>query len=302
MRVVSLLPAATEIVAALGALEMLVGVTHECDYPPQVASLPRVTRSAVDARGDAGTVDAQVRAAHQAGSALFSLDEARIAELRPDVILTQALCDVCAVSETDVRSLASRLAPRPRVVTLGATTLGGMFMDIALVAEPLDAADEAVELTMGLGARMRAVHERLEAAAAPRPRAVVVEWTEPLYVAGHWVPEMVRRAGGADVLARAGDHSRTISAAEVEGANPEVVIVAPCGHDVMRAAENGARLLARAEWAWARSRSVWAVDGNALVSRPGPRLVEGIATFAAMLHPALFPAPRPEYARRVAGS
>ncbi|MFL5578238.1 MAG: ABC transporter substrate-binding protein [Gemmatimonadaceae bacterium] len=305
MRVLSLLPAATEIVASLGALDGLVGVTHECDWPPAVRSLPRVTASALDAgagsAAGAGEVDARVRELSAAGAALFVLDEALLARLRPDVILTQALCDVCAVSETDVRAVAARLAPAPRVVTLSATTLDGVLDgDVARVAEAIGRADAGAALAEELRGRMRRVHETLRAARAPRPRVAVIEWTDPVYAAGHWVPEMVRRAGGVDVLASAGEHSTTRAVEAVASAGPDLLLFAPCGYDAPRAADEARRTLARPEWRWAASRPAWAVDANAYVSRPGPRLVEGVELFARVMHPGLFGEPEEACAVRVA--
>jgi iron complex transport system substrate-binding protein len=299
LRVVSLLPAATEMVAALGALDCLVGVTHECDFPPAAMALPRVTASAVDARASAGAVDAQVRELAVAGAPLFTLRADRIAALRPDLLLTQALCEVCAVSETDVRALAGRLAPEPRIVTLAATSFDGVLDDVARVAEALGRRQEGEALLDVLRARVRAVHERLKAARAPRPRVAVIEWTDPIYAAGHWVPEMVRRAGGVDVLARSGEHSRLVSVEEVAAADPELLVVAPCGYDAPRAAAAARALFALDDWAWARGHAVWAIDANALLSRPGPRLVDGIETLAAALNPPLFAEPAPERGVRV---
>ena len=299
MRVVTLLPAATEMVAALGAWESLVGVTHECDWPAVVRALPRVTQSGVDVHASAGAVDAQVRALASAGAPLFALDETLIASLAPDVILTQMLCEVCAVSETEVRALAARLPAPPCVVTLNATRFDAVFEDIALVASAIGAGDEAEELVDGLRARLRHVHDTLKTARAPRPRVAVIEWTDPLYAAGHWVPDMVKRAGGVDVLAQPGAQSVTRTVAEVRAADSEVVFVSPCGYDAGRAHAEALALLARDEWAWARDLVVWALDANGLVSRPGPRLVAGVEAMAAAMHPALFPAPSVSHALRV---
>ena len=291
MRVVSLLPAGTDIIAALGVADSLVGVTHECDCPPDVAALPRVTRSAIDPGAAPGEVDWQVRAADAQGEPLFTLDEERIAELRPDVILTQAVCDVCAVRETDVRALAARLSPAPCIVTLAGSTLDGVFDDITRVAEAVDRSEAAGHLLAALGERLWSVHETLARAAAPRPRVAVIEWTDPIYAAGHWVPMMVRRAGGIDVLGQAGEHSRVVELAEVAAAEPEIILFAPCGYDVSRAAAEGRRTLDRAEWRWAASRRVWAIDASDLVSRPGPRLVDGVEVLSQIFHPTLFPRP-----------
>ena len=288
MRVVSLLPSGTEIVAALGALETLVGVTHECDYPAVVGSRARVTRSAVDGAAAPGDVDARVSELLSSGASLYTMDEPRIAALRPDVIITQALCDVCAVTEADVRALAARLTPSPAVITVSGGTIDGVFDDIARVAAALHMVDEGEELLAGLRARTRAVHDRLAQHSAPRPRVAVIEWTDPIYAAGHWAPEMVRRAGGTDVLARAGERSVMVSAGQVRDADPEVILVAPCGYPARRAHDAARVMLAREEWSWARDRRVWAVDANGLVSRPGPRLVDGIELFARIFNPSLF--------------
>lgn len=288
MRVVSLLPAATEMVAALGAMEALVGVTHECDHPAVVASRVRVTGTAVDAAATAGNVDAQVKALVQAGTPVFTLFEDRIRDLRPTHILTQALCDVCAVVETDVRALAARLTPEPAVVTVGGTTLAGVLEDIARVGAALNRSDEADEFRAGAQTRMRTVHETLKAARAPRPRVAVIEWGEPVYAAGHWVPEMVKRAGGVDVLASPGAHSVTVTVDAVRAADPEVLIIAPCGYDLPRARAEAERLLSRPDWEWARSRQVFSIDANAFTSRPGPRLIDGIELFARLFNPSLF--------------
>lgn len=301
MRVVSLLPSATEIVAALGALEHLVGVTHACDHPPQVASRLRVTTTAVDGGAAPGAIDAQVRDLAGRGEPLYTLLEDRIRALHPDLLLTQALCDVCAVSETDVRALARRLEPEPRVVALSATTFDGVLDDIARAGEALGLADEAEELIAGSRARLRTVHDTLKAARAPRPRVAVIEWGDPLFAAGHWMPEMVRRAGGVDVLSERGKHGIVVTEAQVREAAPDAIIVAPCGYDLRRAAAEGERLLALDAWAWTRERgtAVFAIDANAFASRPGPRLVDGVEVLARCFNPSLFTPLEPEFARRL---
>lgn len=273
MRVVSLLPSATEIVAALGALEHLVGVTHACDHPPMVASRVRVT-----------------------APPLYTLLEDRIRALHPDLIITQAPWDDCAVKETDVRALAERLSPVPQVLTLEANSLDGVLDDIARVGAALGLEDEADELLAGARARMRSVHEALKAARAPRPRVAVIERGDPIHAAGHWVPEMVHRAGGVDVLAKKGERSVVVTPEAVRAADPEVIIIAPCGYDLARSAHEGERLLALDGWQWARDRHVFAIDAKAFVSRPGPRLVDGIEVFARCFNPALFSPIDPEFA------
>jgi iron complex transport system substrate-binding protein len=275
--------------AALGALHQLVGVTHECDHPAEVRARPRVTRSAVDADAAPSVIDAQVRELSGSGAALFALDESAITELRPTLLLTQALCDVCAVSEDEVRALARRLDPPPAVVTLGGSTLDAVLEDLQRVGAALGLHARADALVLAMRERMRAVHERLEAARAPRPRVAVLEWTAPPFVAGHWVPEMVHRAGGIDVLGAAGAHSPETTIRALAAADPEIVVVAPCGYPLARAGDEARQLLEDPAWRPALAgRAVWAVDANALVSRPGPRLVEGVETFARVFNPALF--------------
>lgn len=288
MRIVSLLPAATEIVALLGATDHLVGVSHECDYPDIVGSRARVTRATIPDTHDPAAIDAAVREQHEAGLALFAIDEARVRALHPDLLLTQALCEVCAVRESDVRALASRLSPEPRVVTLGGTSLDGILDDLRRVGEALGAEDEVEETLAGLRDRVRHVHETLKAAKAPRPRVALVEWTEPVYLAGHWGPEQIKRAGGIDVLGVAGAHSVPVAMDALREAAPEIVLFAPCGYSLDAAAAEARRCLALPAWEWLRDRQVWALDANGLTSRPGPRVVDGIEAMARIFNPSLF--------------
>ena len=299
MRVVSLLPAATEIVALLGASESLVGVTHECDYPDIVASRARVTHSAIPHSSDPAEIDAAVQELSGEGHALFTLDEATIRALHPDVLLTQTLCDVCAVRETDVRALASRLTPSPRVVTLGGTSLDGIYADVAAVAHALDADSDAEELLIGLRDRVKHVHDALSRSKAPRPRVALIEWTSPVYIAGHWGPEQIKRAGGVDVLGTAGSHSVTVPMEVLIAADPEYVLIAPCGYSLTAAVAETRRLLTLPEWSWLPGRQLWALDANGLVSRPGPRVVDGIETMARIFNPMQFSALDKRHAQRI---
>ena len=300
MRVVSFLPSATEIVAALGQLDAIVGISHECDFPPDVRSRDVVTSSSIDSVAAPGEIDVQVRDHVATGRALYDVREDRVRALAPDLMVTQVVCDVCAVSEGDVRALATQLSPPPEVVTLGATTLDGIFSDIQRVADALGVTARGEELVERARSRMRVVHERLKAVRAPRPRVAVIEWTDPIFAAGHWVPEMIRRAGGVDVLAEPGEHSTTRTLAQVRDASPEVILVAPCGFDLQRAAIDANRLLTTAEWVWARETQVWALDANSFLSRPGPRVVDGIELLAQVLHATLFGAPSSSAAQRLA--
>ena len=288
MRVLSLLPSATEIVAALGAVDALVGVSHACDYPARVAALPRVTGSGIDPAALPGAVDREVRRLAAEGASLYTLDEVRIRDLSPDVILTQALCDVCAVREGDVRALAARMTPVPRVLALSASTLEGVLDDILAIGAALGADDEAEELRAGLHARMRTVHDALKRRRAPRRAVVVVEWTDPVFAGGHWVPDMVRRAGGHDLFGEAGRHSETVSVEQIRAAEPEIVLVAPCGYDLAMAEREARGMITLGEWSFPAHVAVWALDANALTSRPGPRVVDGVEVMARIFNPDVF--------------
>ncbi len=299
MRTVSLLPAATEIMAFLGATDHLVGVTHECDYPEVVVSRARVTKSRLPRITDPAKIDAAVRELHGAGHALFSMDETLIKALHPDVLLTQALCDVCAISEADVRALAAQLHPEPRIVTLGGTTLDGVYADIQAVAQAMNATDEAEELLAGLHDRVKHVHDILKADKAPRPRVLLLEWTDPVFIAGHWGPEQVKRAGGFDVLGTAGLHSTTVPMEQLVAADPQFVLFAPCGYSLAESVAEAKRCMALPQWSWLAGRQVWALDANGLVSRPGPRIVDGIEAMARIFNPLLFTAIDTRHAARV---
>ena len=286
--IVSLLPAATEMIVALGLHDRLAAITHECDWPPNVRGLPVVTSSWIDAAQGAGAVDAAVREAAGAAEPLFVLDQQRIRVLQPAVIVTQGLCDVCAVSEGDVHRLAAELPNRALVVTLGARTLDEVLESLHTLGTSLGAAESAEAVAQTLRQRLRQVHETLKGARAPRPRVAVIEWTEPLFAAGHWVPDMVRRAGGIDVLATSGEHSRTLEVEQIAAAEPELLVFAPCGYALERAVAAARETLARPEWAWARGLRLAAMDGNALTSRPGPRLVDGVEVMARLFNPEFF--------------
>ena len=292
MRVAALLPAATDIVMALGAGEHLVAITHACVVPPTLAGVPRVTRSRV-VGASASALDAHVSDLASAGAPMFDIDEPLLASRHPEVILTQAVCEVCAVREADARAVAARLQPPSRVATLGASTVEGILADILTVAKALELADEGEELVLGLRSRIAAIHRRLKAEQAPRPRVLVLEWTDPPFNAGHWVPDMVRRAGGLEVLGRAGKISRRVSMDEIQAANPEVVVIAPCGYAMADA------LREVTPWPGANSTPVWVIDANRLTSSPGPGVVHGIEVLARILHPVLFGAPSPRDAVQI---
>jgi len=285
MRVAALLPAATDIVIALGAGEQLVAVTHACTLPRTLAAVPRVTRSRVASSGSAG-IDAQVSDLSEAGAALFDLDEAGLAAQKPDVILTQAVCEVCAVRDEDARAVASRLSPPPLVATLGARTVDGILEDCLTVARALDIPEEGEELVLGLRSRINRVHRALKEARAPRRGVVVLEWCDPLFTAGHWVPDMVRRAGGEELMGAVGEISHRFTVEELRGRDPQFVIVAPCGYSLSQAVEEARR------FAEAWPGELWVIDANRLSSSPGPGVVHGIEVLARILHPAIFGPPQ----------
>lgn len=274
-RVVSLLPAATEIVSALGAGSWLVGVSHECDYPAPVTVLPRVTRNALDPSLASGEIDARV-AASQHGAPLVTIDTALVRHLDPDVIIGQSLCDVCAVGENLLAQALPHLARKPEVLTLHAHTLAEVFDDMQRVATALDLASEGEELIAGLRYRLRAIPRPH---APTSPRLLVVEWTDPPYVAGHWVPELVAAAGGADVGSTPGDHSRARPWKDLRALAPDVVVVSLCGFDVPRAKREAAQVRDLDGRALLDGRTFF-LDGNAYTSRPGPRLVDAAELIA----------------------
>jgi iron complex transport system substrate-binding protein len=292
MRVVSLLPAATEIVAALGAVGRLVGVSHECDFPPEVRSLPRVTRTRVDPAMPSAAIDRAMAEAKRAGMSPVEVDVNLVAHLRPDVLIGQSVCDVCAVGEAELARVVTTLMPTPWVVTLHAHTLEDVLLDIRRVGEALELRDEAEELDAGLRYRLRRVGARAQGSgkvgaqqAAPlrKPRVLVLEWLDPPYVAGHWVPELVGLAGGQDVGSAPGAPSRPRPWDELAALAPDVVVVALCGFDVPRAHAELAAVTDGQAQALLRRR-VEFLDGNAYTSRPGPRLVDAAETLARLIH------------------
>jgi iron complex transport system substrate-binding protein len=283
MRIVSLVPHATELLFALGLGDDVVAVTHECDYPLEVLGLPHVTRDVLPAGLAAGEIDAAVRARTQEGKAIYELDEWRLADLEPDLIVTQALCAVCAVSYDDVVKIAEELDPVPQVISLDPKTLGEAMGDIRTIAQATGARDAALDLVTRQRARIDAVRRAVKGA---EPVSVAaIEWLDPVFIAGHWTPQIIDLAGGADVLGFAGEHSEQATWETVAAACPDVVVVMPCGYDAERSREEA---LAYADQLRAvGAKRVVAVDAAAYFSRPGPRLVDGLEVMAHVLHPDL---------------
>ena len=253
----------------------------------------------MDSTASSREIDAAVRRHSETGVSLFAVAAGDIFNFAPTLIITQSLCELCAVSDGDVRDIANCITPPPMILPMTGTTLDGVWDDIRAIGAALGRSDEADALLVSLAQRMRVVHETLKSARAPRPRVAVIEWLDPLFVAGHWTPELVRRAGGVDVVAAPGAHSVQVSVDEVRAADPEIVVFAPCGFDVGRSERESRALLETEAWRWARQRTVWAIDGNALTSRPGPRLVDAVEVMAAIFAPSLFGGPATQCARPV---
>jgi len=279
MRVVTLLPAATEIVAALGGTSSLVGISHECDHPRSVLDLPRVTATPIDPALPSGRIDAEVRRLREAGRTVIGIEAEVLRRLAPDLIITQALCDVCAVADGEAHRLAAALDRPPTVLTLGGATLGGIWGDVRAVGAALGLEDEADELVTGLRSRLA----RLAATrSAPRTQMLCIEWLDPLFLAGHWVPELVAAAGGCDVGAEPGSHSTRRAWEELAALQPDLVMVMLCGFGVERSRGELDALGQKARAALSGA-PVWILDGNAYTSRPGPRVVDGAARIAAAI-------------------
>lgn len=283
MRIVSLVPHATELLFALGLGEEVVGVTHECDFPPRAQELARVTRDVLPGGLGAAEIDAAVRERTLAGEAIYELDRDALAALAPELIVTQALCPVCAVSYEEVAEVAKTLPSAPRVIALDPKTLGETLGDVRTLAQATDRREQGEALIADTAARIDRV--KLAVRGRPRPRVAALEWLDPVYAAGHWTPQLIELAGGEDVLGLPGEPSRTVSWEEVAAARPEVVVAMPCGYDERRAHEE-ATAYAR-ELAGVGARRVVAVNASAYFSRPGPRLIDGLELLAQILHPAI---------------
>jgi iron complex transport system substrate-binding protein len=302
MRLVSLLPAATEIVALLGCTDTLVAVSHECDHPAIVRDLPRATRCEIHGNAlPSAMIDRWVRGALAETGTLYTLDEPLLRQLAPDVILTQRLCDVCAVGFDTVTAFAATLPGPPVVVSLEPTTFAGVLDDVRRVGAALGVADRAAVAADSLDERLAEI--RQATAHTARPRCVLLEWVEPPFRCGHWMPELVDAAGGEERLGRAGEPAAEVAWDDVVAAAPEVLVIACCGFDVARTLLDVPGLAARPGWndlPAVRDGRVWAVDGSAYFSRPGPRLVESAEILAGIFHPARVPPPGDDVARRIA--
>jgi iron complex transport system substrate-binding protein len=302
MRIVSLISSATEILFAIGAGPDVVAISHECDYPVEATHLPRATRSLIDSSRPSQEIDDQVKERLEAGDSLYEIDRDLIRELQPDLIVTQAQCDVCAVRYQDVVDFvaAERALAATNVAALNPRTLKQIFEDVVLVGQAAGRLDAAVRFKSQLLQRYEQVvktSSKSELQLNGRPRVAVLEWTEPLMGAGNWTPELVEAAGGNPLLGVSGQHSTYIGWAEIVAARPEVLIVAPCGFDLPRSHVEARRLMELPGYLQlpaVENRCAFVVDGNAYLNRSGPRIVETLEILAHLIRPDLFAPPEAE--------
>jgi iron complex transport system substrate-binding protein len=305
MRIVSLLPSTTEIVCALGLEQALVGITHECDYPPSVSDKPRLTASRISQETmSSREIDHAVRsqlAQLDGHGSIYDLDEGRLRELNPDLILTQELCDVCAVSYHTVVRAARMFETDVRVVSLEPNTIGDIFENIRLVGELTGRQGEAAGLIDDLNRRLDRVRE-MTARIDHRPRTLMLEWLEPVFAPGHWVPEQVAIAGGDQGFGQPGRPSTTTTAEAISAYAPEVIVLIPCGYykeDIVRQLPSANLPAGWKNLPAVRNGEVWATDATSYFSRPGPRVVNGVEILARILHPEIFGGPEASQAVRV---
>jgi len=286
VRIATLLPSATEIVCALGLDGQVVAVTHECDYPPEMRSRPVVVHPLVRAGASSREIDAQVAAALASGQPLYRIDVDALAAARPDLVIAQDLCDVCALPSLDVEAILAHLPGPPALLRLHPHTLDDILGDVRAVGEAVGCGDAAARVVAGLRARIA----RVEAAVrgCPAPRVFCMEWLDPPFCGGHWMPELVERAGGREVVGRAGRPSVRVDWAEIVRAAPEVVVLTVCGFDTARTLAEFDAVASNAEWPHlpaSASGRVYATDADSFFSRSGPRIVDGLEILAAILHP-----------------
>ncbi len=293
MRIVSLVPAATEMLFALGLGDAVVGVTHECDYPEAARGLTKVTRDTFAPGLSAAEIDAAVKERALQGESIYDLDAEELQALRPDLIVTQELCHVCAVSYDDVRAIAEEIETLPMVISLDPHTLGEVLGDYRTLAAATDTKDEAVDLIREASERIDRV--RLAVRGAERPRVAALEWLDPPFTAGHWTPQLIEFAGGEDLLGLAGEPSEEVSWEVIAATQPDIVIVMPCGYDAEIAHREAE--MHREQLAGLGASKIVAVDANAYFSRPGPRLLDGLELLAHIIHPDLITEPMDPGAR-----
>ena len=290
MRICSLLPSATEILFALGLGDAVVGVTHECDFPPEVAKKPPLIRPRINPQASPAAIDREVTELVSHGESIYSVDAGLLASLAPDLIITQDLCHVCAASPDDLATALAGFSKRPKVLSLTPHSLADVWDDIRKIGEATGRRRDAQGLAIALQQKVAAVEMRV--AKAPRPRVLCLEWMDPFYIAGHWVPEMVVKAGGEDVLGRAGERSFRATAEQIAETAVEIIIVMPCGYGSRRAAAEFSLRNLPSNWdrlPAIRDGRIFAVDANSYFSRPGPRLADGVGLLAHLFHPQIVP-------------
>ena len=290
-RIVTLLPSATEIVCALGFENQLVGRSHECDFPHSVARVPALTEPKFNPEGTSAEIDKRVKKIVGDALSVYRVDAAKLRELRPDVIVTQSQCEVCAVSERDVEAaVAEWLGARPKIVSLAPYGLDDIFTDMQRVADALDAHARGTELVERLRARLNTIADKARSA-SERPRVATIEWIDPMMAAGNWMPTLVEMAGGVNLFGKAGEHSPWMKFEELAEKDPDVILISPCGFNMDRAAQDLPTLANRAEWNGlkaVRGGQVFMADGNQYFNRPGPRIAESLEILAEITHPELF--------------
>lgn len=290
MRICSLLPSATEILYALDLGDAVVGVTHECDYPPEAGKKPSLIRPRVDPQASPAAIDREVTELVSRGESIYAVDADLLASLAPDLIITQDLCHVCAASPEDLATALTRFSKRPKILSLVPHSLTDVWEDVRRIGEATGRRRDAQGLAIALAQRVAVIE--MKVAAAPKPRVLCLEWLDPFYIAGHWVPEMVVKAGGEDVLGRAGEPSYRATAEQIIKAGADIIVVMPCGYSSRRAAEEFDLNALPSSWGKLpaiRDRRVFAVDANSYFSRPGPRLADGVELLAHLFHPQVVP-------------
>jgi iron complex transport system substrate-binding protein len=294
-RILSLLPSCTEIVCALGHGSDLVGRSHECDYPPETASLPVCTKTRINPAKSSAEINQEVQTALRDTVSLYRVNLPLVSELQPDIILTQAQCQACAISATAVeREISGQLDYSPRIVSLETNRFANLWENIMAVAEAIGASEEARPIVKQLKVRLVNVIEKI-AEAVDRPRVGCLEWLDPLMAAGNWIPDLVEMAGGRNAFGQAGKPSPRVSWASLANQNPDILVAMPCGLDLARARVELAALGSRPEWTnlrAVRQQKAFVVDGSHFFNRPGPRLVDSIEILAEILHPGKFPPAR----------
>ncbi|MGH7985998.1 MAG: cobalamin-binding protein [Candidatus Binataceae bacterium] len=290
-KIISLLPSATEIVCALGFESAMVGRSHECDYPPTITCLPVLTEPKFDPHGSSAELDQRVKRILREALSVYRVDPEKLRALAPDVIVTQSQCEVCAVSMREVEeAVAQWTGARPRIVSLAPYGLSDVFADMQRVADALEASARGVALTDDLRERMATIKTRA-CQADSRPRLAIIEWIEPLMTAGNWMPELVAMAGAVNLFGVAGEHSARMNFIELASADPDVIMIAPCGFNMDRTAEELRMLQQQPQWPRLRAvrdGRIFLADGNQYFNRPGPRIVESLEILAQIVHPELF--------------